>query len=70
MYVLCGRRVGNLGVSDSLSMVCTICCVHTILREGGDRLKMGSPDAYGSAAVGADDFVHGVGTLVVGGSGS
>ena len=48
VYVLCVRRVGYLGVSDSLSMVCTICCVHTILREGGDRLKMGSPDAYGA----------------------
>ena len=50
VYVLCVRRVGYLGVSDSLSMVCTICYVHTILREGGDQLKMGSPDAYGISA--------------------
>lgn len=27
-------------------MVCTICCVHTILRDLGLGLKMGWPDAY------------------------
>lgn len=31
---------------DSLGMVCTIGCVHTILRDGRDQFKMGSPGAY------------------------
>ena len=47
VYVRCVRRAGYLGVSDSLSMVCTICCVHTILRVGRAQFKMDSPDAYG-----------------------
>ena len=46
VYVRCVRRAGYLGVSDSLSMVCTICCVHTILRVGRAQFKMDSPDAY------------------------
>ena len=27
-------------------MVCTMGCVHTILRDGRDQFKMGSPGAY------------------------
>ena len=46
VYVRWVRRFGYLEISDSLSMVCTICCVYTILREGGTQFKMGSPHAH------------------------
>ena len=46
VYVRWVRRVEYLVVSGSLSMVCTMGCVHTILRDGRDQFKMGSPGAY------------------------
>jgi hypothetical protein len=44
-----------LGISKSLGMVCTIVCVHTILRDARPRFKTGLPDAYrfGSTAAGS-----------------
>ena len=34
------------GISNSLDMVCTIVCVHTILRDRRLQFKAGSSDAY------------------------
>jgi len=36
-----------VGISNSLSMVCTICCMHTNLRVSSRRFKVRWPDAYG-----------------------
>ena len=45
------RRVAYLEVSESLSIVSTVGCMHTILRDDGQTLKMGSPDAYDQSTV-------------------
>ena len=44
--VRCVRRVAWLEDSESLSMVSTICCVHTILRNNRRPFKTGLPRAY------------------------
>ncbi len=44
------RRTAYLEVSESLSVVCTISCVRTILRDNGQPFKMGLPEAYGANA--------------------
>lgn len=40
------RLAVYLAMSESLSMVCTMGCVHTRLRDGESHIKMGSPCAY------------------------
>ena len=46
VYVLWVYCAECLGISNSLGMVCTIDCVHTILRDARPRFKTGLPDAY------------------------
>ena len=49
--VRCVRRVAWLEDSESLSMVSTICCVHTILRNNRRPFKTGLPRAYSKRLV-------------------
>ena len=51
VYVLWVYCAECLGISNSLGMVCTIVCVHTILRDARPRFKTGLPDAYGRKAM-------------------
>ncbi len=43
------RRAVYFSMSASTSTVCTIGCVHTMLRDRESHIKMGSPGAYSRA---------------------
>ena len=59
------RRAEYLEISESLSIVSTVVCVHTILRDNSHQFNMGSLGAYEYAYAAINSGVNGTKRLAV-----